>query len=192
MWFNKKSVFPALWSGSATPRGEDNRRGLIRITFILTRSVLLSHSEKQVAIRFRSCRLWTERLILVAVKRSAPRWWLHSASALWMTLGRREEVTLLLTNITVFFIGINWGEWWLFQLNLLAFTAQEKLSTWLRVHGFACQSSSFCFIQLSTGFDLLWPNMILSDIIYLCSKSLLKLVARLVLISIKLGFHPER
>lgn len=112
MWFNKNSVFPAFWSGRTTPLREGNRGGLIRMTSLLTQSVLLSCSEKPEGIQFHSHHPQTPCLILVVVKRSVPRWLLHSAGPLWNDPWE-EEGGNFWTTIVVFFLGVNCGEWWL-------------------------------------------------------------------------------
>lgn len=183
MWFNKNSVFPAFGSGRTAPQREDNRGGLIRITF---NSVLLSYSKEPGGIQFHSHQLQTVCLILVVVEQRGGCFTLQVPCE--MTHGRREEAAFGPTLWSFSYkLIVGSGD---SQLTLWDFRAQGKLPTWLCALVFAHQLSPFCFIQLSVVFDLPWSNVISSNIIYLSSESQMKLVARLILIPVNLRFVP--
>lgn len=165
MWFNKTSLFLAFWSGSTISQGEDNRRGLITITFTLTRSVLLSHSEKEVSLQCHSHQLWTECLILVVVKTSAARLLFTLQGLCEMTHGRREEAASLVDRYRDLFHR-NWLRSVVtLRVDTAGFQSSGEGPTGLCAHGFVHQLSSFCFIHLSEVFDLMWSSVILPNMI---------------------------
>lgn len=189
MWFNKNSLFPAFWSESATPLRGRQQKGVNQNNFYFN-LIGITEPLQEAGGHLVSFTPTTECLILVVMKRSEPRLVLHSASPLWNDPWEEGGGCFTCWPISwSFFIGIHWGEWWVSWVTLAAFRAQEQLPMGLCVHGFAHQLSSSFVIQFCAVFDLLWSSVISSNIIYLCSKSLLKLVARLVLMmSVNLGF----